>query len=273
MVITHALDEANVWLPLNGFKYKGDVKDSTDHKFAVVYTHDGKTVVVAAVRYLINIKGYDQEIIDRHKFVTDQVIELTGKPDYVACLYVADEKTLYIVDNLEIKKESYTTSKGNDINREYNYEKRLNYDIPVNDGVLINFFSWKKKQPTPGESFWNDQFNRYFVDNPIRWVGGEFTHYQLKQIYGWAVDFILYKCNGCIEEGYHKPVDKARRKSLALEKDVKAYFIDQNVEYYKENTLRVGKVLMEISHLFGIELNKQYASDFNNSILLLEEDE
>ncbi len=273
MGITHVLDKANIWLIAHGFKYKGDLKDRTDRRFAAIYTYDGKTVVVAGVKYIISSKGYDREIIDRHKFVTDQVSKYTGSPDYIACMYVDDQKALYIVDNIEIKKQSYEISTGNDINRNYNYEQRKNYEIPMNDGTLINFFSWNKKQPTQGESFWNEQFKKYFVDNPIRWVGGEFTHYQLKQLYGWAVDFVLYKSNGCIEEGYHTPAEKSKRKMYALERNIKAYFIDQKVEYYKENPLMVDKVLREISHLFSIELNNQYGVDFNNSISIFEEDE
>ena len=57
-----------------------------------------------------------------------------------------------------------------------------------------------------------------------------------------------------------------------MEKNVNAYFIDQKVEYYKENSSMVGKVLREISHIFGIELSKQYALDFN-FISVFEEDE
>ena len=271
-IITHVLDNANVWLKAHGFHYKGDVKDRTGRRFAVIHTYDGKTVVVAGVKYIISSKGYDREIIDRHKFVTDHVSRYTGSPDYIACMYVDDQKALYIIDNIEIKKQSYEISKGNDINKNYNYEQRKNYEIPMNDGTLVNFFSWNKKQPTPGESFWADQFKKYFVDNPIRWVGGEFTHYQLRQLYGWAVDFVLYKSDGCIEEGYHTPAEKSKRKTYALERNIKAYFIDQKVEYYKRNPSMVGNVLREISHLFGIELSKQYALDFNY-ISLFEDDE
>lgn len=273
MGITHVIDKADIWLRSNGFRFKGDIKDRTGQRFALIYTYDSRNVVVAGVRYIISSKGYDKEIIDRDKFITDQVTKYTGKSDYIACMYVDNQQSLYIVDNIEVKKQSYEISKGNDINRNYNYEQRKNYELPMNDGTLVNFFSWKKKQPTTGESFWIDQFSKYFVDNPVRWVGNESTHYQLKQSYGWAVDFIVYKCNACIEEGYHTPAVKSKRKRYALEKNVKVYFIDQKVEYYKENPSMVGKVLREISQLFEIKLSNQYEIDFRNTISLFEEDE
>ena len=266
------LDKTEIWLDDHGFKYISPIMDRTENgrggvRFALLSIYDKNVIITCSVGYLLNVKGYDCEILDRDKFITDQVFKKTGTREYISTLYVENNNSLYVVDEmLDFQKEMYVKQNGNKISMANGYENRPAYQLPLNQNILTNFFTPRKKPKTEGEMYWDSLFKTFFENNPIKYGGDEFTYTQLSCNYGWAVDFTLYGSNGCIEEGYHTPQIKNIRERAAVEHQKKPYFIEKPLRFYKDRPDEVRKTMENIASTFGLTLNDDFYNVYGNSI-------
>lgn len=275
------LDETKKWMEAHNFKTLEFLRDRGGYRFALVSSFDGKTYVTCNwFTFKDNRVGLDCEIVDREPFVVNQMKEIARNKhlptdEYVYLIFIRSSKNLYDADRIyDLKDRGYQKEEGNEISRNHPYmERRELYQVPVGEAGLVNFFN--NKTVNEGENFWKEMFHRY-IKNAIKWVGNEYTGRYLKDTYGWGVDFIvLGQTNECIEVGYHDPTTKEGRMKAAEEHHVKAYFINHELKYYKDNKENIGKEIKKLATSLGLQLTDRYYQDFSasRSIEVYEEDE